>query len=95
MKKTIILCLTGVLMAVSLCVTLKTLAHQSDDLFTMNLEALARNDIVGSGSCWKIENDCMLRCPGCGNLVYATTGDLGPFKVYNCSCGYHYTNYNI
>lgn len=95
MKKKHFLCLVYAIMAIAAIVTVKTLSRQRKDPFTMNLEALARLEIVGHGDCWKLYNACMLKCPGCDRLVYATTGEPGPYRVYNCVCGYHYTNYDI
>lgn len=89
MKKNKLLCLAATIMALVICVTIKTHIHKNDTLFAMNLEALA-SDEYGSGTCGKQENACMFRCPNCNNLVYAVTEDLGPITSYNCSCGYSF-----
>ena len=90
MKKKLFLCLVFAIMAIAAIVTVKTLSRQRKDPFMMNLEALARLEIVGSGTCCDSENSCMFTCPGCNEKVEGLTDQLGPVKTYNCSCGYHY-----
>lgn len=90
MKKKLFLCLVFAIMAIAAIVTIKTLSRQRKDPFMMNLEALARLEIVGSGTCCDSENSCMFICPGCNEKVEGLTDQLGPIKTYNCSCGYHY-----
>lgn len=89
-KKIFFLCLVSAIMAIAAGVTVNTLSRQNKDSFAMNLEALARLEIVGSGTCCDSENSCMFICPGCNEKVEGLTDQLGPIKTYNCSCGYHY-----
>ena len=69
MKKKLFLCLVFAIMAIAVGVTVKTLSRQNKDPFTTNLEALARLEIVGSGTCCNSENSCMFECPGCHKKV--------------------------
>jgi len=71
--------LASLVLAVSVAAVALTawVNRPTDSFFEANLEALASTE-THSGHCASISsNDCMVRCPVCGELIYAD-GWKGP-----------------
>lgn len=79
MKKNIIIfAFVAIAALVSAFIFVKT--TNTDELLKLNVDAIAENEVQHTGNCHEERNDCIDRCPICGELVIAD-GHLGP--AYN------------
>ena len=76
MKNKRIYLIVSILLALSSGICLVASNNNFESVLNSNVEALLATEHA-TGSCMEIENDCIGRCPHCGELVIAY-GHKGP-----------------
>ena len=88
MKKTAVIIAGAVLLALgSIAVAGSVSRNTGSTIFEDNVEALTNGESGIYGFCDERENDCMGKCPGCGQYVYAA-GHKGPSRDLGGICNH-------